>query len=602
MARRPDLSARGGDDEVSDLRWRYRESAAVLSYFDPAALKPRGADNDAPGGAARQLLADAVAGHQPGREGLWILRANIRKEALARLATRDRMLEALAITPGRLDDPLQCALEACISGTTLRLADDLDTARAAVQAVEWLNGILDNLPDLPSLRDRVDFLALVQPFRQLAGSYFQGRSDELARLAQYIGIYDGPLHRYPLMIVAPGGFGKSTLLAKFLLTHMGVNGPMRVLFAYIDFDRPGFIDSPVAVLREAGRQLAIQCPGTRELSVEFRRLASGTEDEWPRLIDSFAALADAATGETSRFVLVLDTVEEIQSTGPPTLQSLWQMLEALQHTIPQMRLVLASRAPMMHQRIDLLQLGQFDPEAAAAFLESRGVPTDLAGTLTKHVGGTPLALQLAADLVTRQGAPGVIHDLYRRSFSTLEGALQEGYLYQRIVAHIHDPEVQKLAHPGFVLRRITPETILEVLSGPCGLTVQESSDAQRLFEGLRREIGLVVQEEGMSLRPRPDLRRIMLPLIRRDQPRLVVQIHQNAVAYFQAQSGLIARAEEIYHRLSLDQRASEIDARWIPGVEQYLRSAIEEVGPRAQRYLSSRFGNMLNDDGSSDSK
>src|SRR5271166_4957892 len=40
------------------------------------------------------------------------------------------------------------------------------------------------------------------------------------------------------------------------------------------------------------------------------------------------------------------------------------------------------------------------------------------------------------------------------------------------------------------------------------------------------------------------------------------------------------RAEEIYHRLALDQDLGEIDRRWISGVEPSLRSAVNEFSGR----------------------
>ena len=44
----------------------------------------------------------------------------------------------------------------------------------------------------------------------------------------------------------------------------------------------------------------------------------------------------------------------------------------------------------------------------------------------------------------------------------------QGVLFRRILGHIHTPEIRQLAHPGLVLRRITPDLIKEVL----GRTVQ----------------------------------------------------------------------------------------------------------------------------------
>jgi hypothetical protein len=51
------------------------------------------------------------------------------------------------------------------------------------------------------------------------------------------------------------------------------------------------------------------------------------------------------------------------------------------------------------------------------------------------------------------------------------------------------------------------------------------------------------------------------------------------------------RAEEIYHRLALNEKLSTIDARWMSGVEDYLRGAEADFPASAQgTYLASRLG------------
>src|SRR4051812_22072954 len=212
-------------EDVSALRWRYREAAAVLSYFDPATLRPRGGSDHA-GEAARLLGPDAIPAAGAGGNGPWILRPLIRKQALSRLANRDAMRDALAANPARGNDPLQRALEACITGGDVP-TEDLDAARASVQTVVWLSGILDDVPDAARLRRQVDFLALVEPLQRLVGGHIHGRRAELAKLADYVGVADperpaasaarpthplvSPAGRRPLIISGPGGVGKSAL-------------------------------------------------------------------------------------------------------------------------------------------------------------------------------------------------------------------------------------------------------------------------------------------------------------------------------------------------------------------------------------------------------
>ena len=177
-------------------------------------------------------------------------------------------------------------------------------------------------------------------------------------------------------------------------------------------------------------------------------------------------------------------------------------------------------------------------------------------------------------------------------FSTSESLVQ-GQLYQRILEHIHDPEVRRLAHPGLVLRRITPDLIKQVLQGPCDVPVPNDTRAQQLFDALRREVALVTMDIDGALRPRPDVRRIVLKLLERDKPQQAEAIHRLAVQYYSQQESLPARAEELYHRLQLCQPADEIEARWIQGVEEYLRDVINELPAESRPFLASYLGIRL---------
>jgi hypothetical protein len=73
----------------------------------------------------------------------------------------------------------------------------------------------------------------------------------------------------------------------------------------------------------------------------------------------------------------------------------------------------------------------------------------------------------------------------------------------------------------------------------------------------------------------------------------VARIHERAVTFYERQDGVIARAEEIYHRLSLKQEAGTVDARWMEGVEPYLSGALDELGPRECAYLAARLKREL---------
>jgi hypothetical protein len=175
-------------------------------------------------------------------------------------------------------------------------------------------------------------------------------------------------------------------------------------------------------------------------------------------------------------------------------------------------------------------------------------------------------------------------------FLRFDTALLQRQLYKRILSHVHDDKVRQLAHPGLVLRRITPDLILNVLAKPCDIEVASKAEADDLFQQLKREVALVTQERDGSLRQRQDLRVLMLELLRADDPDKVRKIHEAAVAYYEARPPVPEeRAEEIYHRLQLDQEPTIIDARWIEGLERFLSSAFEEFSGRRLAYLATRL-------------
>jgi len=83
-----------------------------------------------------------------------------------------------------------------------------------------------------------------------------------------------------------------------------------------------------------------------------------------------------------------------------------------------------------------------------------------------------------------------------------------------------------------------------------------------------------------SVRHIPELRRLMLrDLLAQRAAGTVKEIDEAAVKYYSGQPGPRARAEEIYHRLRLGETGTSLDARWIEGAGEYLRSAVEELPP-----------------------
>src|SRR5262249_23886237 len=107
-----------------------------------------------------------------------------------------------------------------------------------------------------------DYVGVLPP-----GSVFEGWK---RRIRKILSFHEKP----PQLIHGPGGIGKSTLVAKFILDHAELDEAARFPFVYLDFDRPGLrAERPETLLFEAVRQLAVQYPGSADLLNE-------TLDRW----------------------------------------------------------------------------------------------------------------------------------------------------------------------------------------------------------------------------------------------------------------------------------------------------------------------------------
>ncbi|MEU0275651.1 AAA family ATPase [Streptomyces sp. NPDC006307] len=630
--------------DVSGRHRAYREAACLLGSFDPQRL--RLPDDERPhGDAILELLDDCAGGGAD--TGRWSLKRRVREETLAGLAgpgAARRLLECNAHQFADEPGPEQAAL-ACLSGHP----PDLGRKSAyeltdILQAVLWLSLVpgVTGLPEVDEVRRALDRARLLEPLRRLVREPIQGRAAELKELRAYTGLSGGgpgSLSVGPLVVHGPGGMGKSTLLAAFLLESADRETP-GFPFAYIDFERPSLsVHEPSTLIAEAARQLAVQYPGDhaafdaladeaqevaggeredlerlsrlhrlsttravlgRRSSYEYQVLATERETVLVRRVAEVLVRAMAGAGQADApFVVVLDSFEEAQYRGSPAIGRLWAVFTAFHSVHPRLRVLISGRAPVGHPAQTVasrdLELAELDPEASTGLLKSCGVADpEVARMLADRVGGHPLSLKLAARAALVAGvATGDLIDTLpaprRRFFERVDRMLVQGILYDRILHHIADDEVRHLAHPGLVLRVITPEIIKEVLAVPCGLSVETPGDARRLFDELAR-LDLVEPAGPSALRHRPDVRCIMLRLLGQDRTELTREVERRAVEFYAARGGPEARAEEIYHRLRLGENPRSVEERWLPGVERFLTGAERDLSPRAAALLAAKSG------------
>ncbi|BFO21435.1 hypothetical protein SHKM778_78230 [Streptomyces sp. KM77-8] len=173
---------------------------------------------------------------------------------------------------------------------------------------------------------------------------------------------------------------------------------------------------------------------------------------------------------------------------------------------------------------------------------------------------------------------------------------QQAVLYGRLLDHLADPDLRRIASPGLAVRVLSPDIIRDVLAGPCGLGEVDDVRARKLFDEFRAEATLV---EDMPCRNsvvhRGDVRRVMLPMLRHDQRSVMARIHRRAVRHYaRLDAGdhrVENRVEELYHRLSLAQPTRRLDDRWIDEAGPLLESAMEELPARSRVYLTEKLGN-----------
>jgi hypothetical protein len=272
------------------------------------------------------------------------------------------------------------------------------------------------------------------------------------------------------------------------------------------------------------------------------------------------------------------------------------MLAQLQRRWPFLRVVISGRAPVTTLKLagaapKQLELGKLDAESATAILVRDGVSDKkLARRLVDLVGAIPLSLKLAAELYKREAEEsGGLKDLKRNSrfWISASASVIQGQLYDRILGHIHNEQVRRLAHPGLVLRRVTPEVIFHVLNGTCELGLDTLAQAKELFEKLEQETSLVKRDdlEG-ALVHRADLRRVMLDLLRQREPARVRRIHEAAVAWYSRQTDLRSRAESVYHRLCLEQRVPPTELEHTE-IRSSIQASIVELPESMQTMLAS---------------
>lgn len=632
--------------------WAYLAPAAVLTTFAAEELQPLAGAPDL-SEVAQMLVAYGEPVRLGPARGRWRLREDVRRRVLARLGSRDRILEALKPNGAHYpDDPTQRALvEIAGSSAPLRLSGrSLEELLGIDRATEWLEAAgVSALPSRAEILERLEREKLLAPMRRLAAG-FEGRADEMRMLRSYVDylpsqggfeaisragsrLLDVFRTRPPLLIHGPGGSGKSTLIAQFILEHIGGDGTPPLAFVLLDFDRQSLDPSnPDDLLAEIVTQVRTQFPEqtlrlggigddiqSRFATEDRRQLAnsahfgssSSVRDEVAEVLNEVVAAS------RQNLLFVVDTFEIVQRRGPSAVFSLLSLIADLMVEVPRLRVVIAGRGALRREDFTFtnelpkwtpLPIGGFDAASGRAYLRARLQKLPLPPTsdadldrLVLQVRGNPLGLRLAAQVFAREGLAGVDAAVGRQVLNEAIAEEQiQGLLHARIVEHLESENLKRLANPGLIVRRITAPVIREVLARPCGLDFAKDTPESLLTE-LRNEVSLVDSVDADTVRHRTDVRLIMLPSLRRQLGPTAGLIDDAAVRYWRGEKGPAARAEEIYHRLWRGDPESELEERWLVGADDFLEDALDEfqtiaTDDRAHIWLAAKLRRELPDD------
>jgi LuxR family maltose regulon positive regulatory protein len=362
-------------------------------------------------------------------------------------------------------------------------------------------------------------------------------------------------------VVAPPGYGKSTLLAQWVERR----GP-RV--AWISCERSD--NDPVALW---GRILAA-LDRVEPLRQPLRGLlaaSGGDADVVPRLV--------AAVAPMRPMTVVLDHLELV--TGS---QSLSSITEFALRVPPGWRLALASRTAMPHSLSRLrvarrvVELGVDDlamtADEAAALLRLAGadVSAGRAGELLRRTEGWPAGLYLAA-LAMRSGTWPTEAEFRG------DDRFVEDYLRSEVLQPLSRAEAR------FLVRT----SILEQVSGPlCDAVVGGRRSARQLEELARRTMLVVpLDRRGEWYRYHRLLREHLRTELYRDEPELVPELHARAAAWYEA-NGMAETAVEHADAAGDTERVSRLvlelmQPAWASGRVETVRGWMELLDRRGPR-------------------
>ncbi|MGD9525716.1 MAG: ATP-binding protein [Dehalococcoidia bacterium] len=573
----------------------------------------------------------------------WSMRTEARQRVLQTMAARPgftTLLDSIDVPAGDLfatylrdglrGEDLSALIPAEGDPPAQRVDTDLDSLLRAVRFLDDLPVGRTEAGDLDrrvrrqiALTDAASTLQAVAPKRLI------GREDDYEALLDYGRTVLATDRDWvpSFVLVGPGGVGKSALVSTFVLDQRrAALAPL----VYLDFDRATLIEAtPLDLTQEFARQLGLADVSLDQPLTEFRErsrsLLAGQEN---LNIDvgggaSSAALRDLGSLlsgwplRTAPVTIVLDTFEELAARGITAVRDVlvWVADVRDKAQLPQVHLIVCGRAvvpdaptlapddvrAMFNMQLEReWPLEDLAPGEAIDLLTELGVEPGLASRFPPVFGGNPLVLKLIHRFVTTNDPDEIdrlVADCEEARGDAPAGEVGLRFVYERILNRIRNPEVKALAYPGVVLRRVTPELILEVLAPACRdrLEVSTLADAEEVFDELAGHVWLVNRIAPDAVVHRADLRRLLVPGLEQSTDVDTEAIHRAAVAYYAARPDSVAPAiaeiEEVYHRGLLDNLPDDMPQEQAENVVRGLAVDIEYWPLRARALVKSRAGN-----------
>lgn len=622
---------------------RVQLTAALATHFDPFALL--GADSlldderaDVIDGLAAVCDEVEVAGSDYRH---WAMRPEARRLVLRTMAARPDFASLLDSVEAAPDDSFASYLREGLRGADLSLLIPPDGVPYApgsevdldcmLRAARFLQGLPTVRTDTGDLERKVRreiarneetraLLAVVPP-------RLVGREEEYQALLAYrstVLAADGAWVP-SFVLVGPGGVGKSALVSTYVSDQR--RDPAAAPLIYLDFDRAALIGAtPLDLTFELTKQLGLADLTLERPLDEFRArtrsLLGGQENVSIDLRGGASSAAQRDLGSllsswqhrSAAVTIVLDTFEEVAIRGVTAVRDVLQWVADLRNVVQlqQLHLIVSGRAVMpdaphlrdadvaamfnVHTQLELEDLTSAE---ASELLIVLGVEPVLAQRLPPVFGGNPLVLKLLHRFVSTNSSDEVdqlLADGTSARQVAPSGEVGLRFVYERILNRIRKPRVRALAYPGVVLRRVTPELILEVLAPTCSvpLDITTLADAEQAFGELAEHVWLVTRVAPDTVVHRADVRRLLVPGLEHSSDVDTRAIHQSAARYYAARPASVpeevARIEEIYHLGLLNDIPEDLTERRAEEVVRQLAADIEYWPVRSRATVKSLAG------------